>query len=421
MRGIGVTVSLLLATGCVVVGCLSAPRHFGDMRFEAEARGVLEPLGVEWSRDPRIVLESSGAIRMLAVSGDPRTPTLALFTSHDGGDRFGPGVPVSPSSSAISSHGENAPALVVHPTALYALWEEHGPEGQGRLRFARSLSFGNRFDPPIGVSDAGVSGFAGFATLGRAPAGEAIAAWLDGRDAPDQPGTFALRIACTIGKGERFEPSVRVAGAACPCCRPAVALSPRGELAIAWRRTFPDRARDVVVSISRDSGRTFEPPLRVATDDWRTEGCPHSGPSAAWTGGGLWVAWTTEGEARAPGVWLARSRDGGRRFEAAHHASGSVLDANHPALTVAPDSTLRLAFEGRPSGAGERWAGLSVFACAITTGGTVSAPVRVISSPRGSAAYPSIAAGGAGRVFVAWTEARDRSPRVVLGRGRTKL
>lgn len=286
------------------------------------------------------------------------------------------------------------------------------------MRFARSLSFGHHFDPPVAVADAGERAFAGFAALGRAPDGEALAAWLDGRDPEDEPGTFSLRAARTVARGERFEPSVRVAGAACPCCRPAVALFPGGGIALAWRRTFPDRARDVVVSVSGDGGRSWAEPVRVATDDWRTEGCQHSGPAAVWTGDALWVAWTTEGRARAPGVWIARSRDG-RTFDPPVHASAGVLDANHPQWAVAPDGALALAFEGRADGADSTWATVGVFACTVSGSGASPAhplPMRAGSS----AAYPVVAAGGAGRLVVAWTNAAGGASAATLARGRAR-
>ena len=52
----------------------------------------------------------------------------------------------------------------------------------------------------------------------------------------------------------------------------------------------------------------------MAVDDWKTEACPHHGPSLAIAADGTYhVAWFTNGRARR-GLFFASSSDGGRTF-----------------------------------------------------------------------------------------------------------
>jgi hypothetical protein len=417
-----VTIILAGAGACALAfaGCSRQSAGAGapspPYRFEGQPRAVLMPVEIRSSRDPKLAVSAAGGIYLLAVHGTHGESRLSLFTSHDGGDSFSPPVPVSPAGARVNSHGENSPVLVNTPTNVYAVWEQATDQGN-QLVFSRSITFGHSFEPPVRVTDKRVPSFNGFATAAAAPNGDVYVVWLDARDPAEPEGTFSLYVARSRDQGASFERNIKIAAGACPCCRPAVAFGANGELHIFWRKVYPENIRDIAVSTSRDGGRSFAQPVRVAVDNWQINGCPDSGPTASVSRGRLYVAWMTETTSKRPGVQLSWSDDGGKTFASPRDASQSVLDANRPALAAADNGDLLLAFHGRSESTADNWSPLAPFLVRVTAEGNLSAPIAVHQSEK-SGTHSTVAAGTAGRAFVAWSERTPHSSTVLLSRAR---
>ena len=295
-------------------------------------------------------------------------PQLGLFLSHNGGDSFAPPVPVSEPGAHVHSHGENSPSLVYRPTETYALWEQMGEAGSDLL-FARSVDFGHSFQKPVRIIDKTTPLFNGFSAMGVAPDGTVYVIWLDGRDQQEVPGTFSLYLARSTDRGATFGKNQKIAGDVCPCCRASIAFDSGKGVYIAWRKVFPVDIRDVVVSTSLDGGNTFQEPVRVAEDNWKLNGCPHSGPSIVPNGNKIYVTWHTESTTTKPGVKLSWSEDNGKSFTRAVHASGTILDANHPVLTVSEDGRVAIVFQGRPPQKSDGWSPAQVIVVPVSNHG----------------------------------------------------
>lgn len=405
LAGLG---AALLSSGCT--------SHRVNYQFEARPRAVLTSLGIQQSKDPKLAISSSGTLYMLSVYGDDGHARLGLAISHDGGDTFLPIVPISEDTASVSSHGENSPTLASTPTKIYALWEQATSSGSTELMLGRSLNFAHSFEEPVRVTDKTKPSFNGFSSMGVAPNGDVYAVWLDGRDEAQPAGTFGLYLARSTDQGVSFRKNVRVAIGSCPCCRPSVAFGKNGEVFIVWRKVFPGDIRDMVVSTSRDGGQTFAPSVRVATDNWKLIGCPHSGATILEDGGRLYVAWLTEetdGKAR---IRLSWSDDGAGTFEAPLDVSGNVLDPNHPALGRSEDGRVLLVFQGRDASSREGWNPIQPYVTEIR-GTSISLPQPVPGNQK-SIDYPALAVGTAGRAFIAWTENGDQGSNIALCRGR---
>jgi hypothetical protein len=386
-------------------------------QFESQGRNVLAECGLAPAKDPKLALSASGALHILAVHGNEDHAQLGMAISHDGGDTMAPPVPISEMGGHVSSHGENSPSLVVRPTEYYALWEQMTDSGETDLMFARSLTFGHNFEKPIRVTDKVQPSFNGFSALGVAPNGDVYAVWLDGRDKAEPPGTFAAYLARSGDRGATFGKDVRVSPGVCPCCRPAVAFGSQREVYVAWRHVFPGDIRDMVVSTSKDGGETFSPPVRVAVDNWKVAGCPHTGPAMAQRGKRLYLAWYTEGSDGKAGIKVSWSDDGALSFSPAVMASGETLDANHPALSVSPDGKLLLVFQARDRVQKDGWKRLEAYLVEISEAGKMSPPLSVPGSQK-AVSYPTLAAGSVGRVYIAWTEPGEKGSHIILSRGR---
>jgi hypothetical protein len=87
---------------------------------------------------------------------------------------------------------------------------------------------------------------------------------------------------------------------------------PTGDPAIIYRAIFPTGIRDHATQLisESESGKI----RRVSKDDWKTDACPHHGPSIAVSGSGKFhVAWYTQGSKRS-GVFYASSTNQGLSY-----------------------------------------------------------------------------------------------------------
>ena len=286
-----------------------------NLQLEPDPHAISRRLNIPAARHPRVVLDPSGdTVYVLAVTGTDPVSQLALLTSVNGGDTFEPPVAVNEPGTNVSSHGENSPMMLFGPgEKLYTMWEQ--PEGDAAaIMFAESLDFGATFEKPVRVSDQLTPTYSGYPTLAVAANKTVCAAWLDFREQITESETASIYLSCLIDEGSTFSKNLKVADGVCPCCRPTVVYGPQGQLMIFWRRVFPGNIRDMVVSISTDQGNTFVPPVRVAEDNWKLEGCPDSGPAAMRVGNRVYVAWLTEANRARAGVRLAWIDDGGKTF-----------------------------------------------------------------------------------------------------------
>ena len=415
--------TVLVATA-VIAGVAAGPKadSAADLyEFEAEPSAPLAPFGKP-SRDPRISLRASGAVYIAAVVGGHAGATFALATSSDGGDSFSPPAPISPDSSDVSSHGENSPTFAWgRGIETYALWEESTGKGIGtRLVASVSPAFGRQWLPPVTVTDKTAPSTNAFSSFAAAPNGHLFAAWLDGRD-PDQgaPGTSAVYIARSTDGGKTWGKNVAVAHDVCPCCRPTIEFT-KGAVHVTWRHVYPGNIRDMAVATSRDGGETWEAPVRIAEDGWKINGCPHAGAVMTAHNGRLWASWYSDGDGSNAGVRLAYSDDGAKSFSKPVLVSADILDANHPDLAVADDGRLLLVFQGRDPSQEAGWSPAAPYLVEIGDDGQASRPQRVPGTKK-AIAYPRVAGGTLGRVYVAWTEKdAEGKSQVMLSRGRRK-
>ena len=279
----------------------------------------------------------------LAVTRDG-TP-LVTWATEEGHDKHvyvaRPGeaaakpVRVNPAGMGVESL-HHSPLLAVGPGGeIYLSWSSDRPKPDGvlfasDLRLSRSLDGGRTWEGHLRVNeDRAIShSFEGMAVTAE---GTVVMAWIDSREGPEQPATWVARV---LDRGTRPEPSAKLNGDTCVCCRVAVRGGPGDTVAVLWRKVFSGDIRDMVLGLSRDGGKSFAAPVRVADDGWKITACPHRGGQVAQDGQGkVYAAWYTEGKQGVPTMLLATSTDG-RRF-------GAPIRINPSTVTI-PDQ-VRLA------------------------------------------------------------------------------
>jgi hypothetical protein len=374
-----------------------------------------KPRLVSPGREPVIAVRASGALSLLEVEGKD----LYLKTSFDAGDTFETKVRVNDVVGEVAAHHESSPRMAIRSRSeFYVLWQtRRGGEGSA-LRFARSTNWGESFTSAADVEPNSPSASQGFYNMAVSPKGVVYVAWLDGRDrAQSKPGTSAVYIARSMNRGVSFEKPVRVTLDTCPCCRPSIAFTGEGNVHVSWRGVIDADIRDIFVATSTDGGSTFGKSVRVAEDNWKINGCPHSGAAMTTIQKRLLATWSTVREGKAQ-LYAAWSDDNGRTFSARTRIADTVVDPNHPSVLSMGDRAA-VVFQGRPAGKSAGWGRVNAYYREIDAAGKLSPLVR-LGNAKSSVSYPELAYEEPGKVFAAWTElaGEDDAHRVVLVRGR---
>jgi hypothetical protein len=403
--------SQLLVVALVMAAC-GCQRNKVRVDMENTAR----PLESVSASSPRLGLWVPNSLLALTVGGDGSQSQLLFRISEDGGDTFEKPVPVSEAGANVRAGGENSPVLFTDVQGdIFAAWFQDSAAHTPQLMVSGTKDFGQSFQKPVNVIDADrkSDAYAGFPTIAASPKGDVYVAWLDERDHSQPEGSSSVYFVRSTDHGATFSHDVKIAAAACPCCRPQLYVASNGEIYLAWRKVFDGDVRDMVLARSLDGGKTFSAPVRLAVDDWVLHACPDTGPSIAARNGRVYVAWYSEGHGTA-GIRLAISSDGGASFDPEQIASGDVTDPNHPRLSVAEDGRTLLVFQGR-SQESAKWRVNQAYLVEIN-GNKTTAPIRITNSEH-SVSHPDLIAGTAGRVFLAWTESVNDQKRALLSRG----
>lgn len=283
---------------------------------------------------PAAVIDDAGRIYAGWMREDGEKININVVSSNDGGKTFS--APVKVNGGLDSPAGLHAsPSMALGPKGeLYVAWTaaRSGAEFAAEIRLARSADGGATFAPSVRVNQDTPPSSRGFESMAAGPDGTIYVVWLDGRE--NRHGVSSTYFARSVDGGKTFMNERQIDTDSCPCCRTAVTVSPQGHIYAAWRKVFKGEIREIVVSRSSDGGAGFTAPAVVGNDGWEIAGCPHRGPALAASGGGLHVAWYTEGKENSPSVYTARSGDGGSSFSKTPlpWARGSFPD--HPVMTL---------------------------------------------------------------------------------------
>jgi hypothetical protein len=404
----------------LALGCGRPPLHVEPI---ASSPTVSSPEAA----DPALAVDPpTGDLLLTWVGGEHRAGWRLYFArSADAGRTWSNPVAITGDTGLVQPHGEAAPRLVAAPGHRIAVVWTQGFAVAGRewpatrLRGARSLDGGTTWSTPVTLNDDTVAAPVSHTFQGAAWTGDSglTVAWLDERrggsvsyDHANHDSTASedatIYAVSSPDFGASWEPNRPLWGAACPCCRVALARSPDGAALAAWRRHYPGNVRDVVVG--RIDNRESEA-TRVHRDDWAYAGCPHSGPAVAVdSAGGRRVVWYT-GRPGGAGVYLVRG-NGTTDFESAPVtlARRDALQTAHPAVAALPGGETLAAWD--LDAAGKR--GLSV---GLVRAGESRARTLAVPGTAG-ATYPQLAALGDSTVAAAWTEIVGEVTRVRLAR-----
>jgi hypothetical protein len=273
---------------------------------------------------------------------------LKYTTYNSTADAFGPAVLVPGSKGLnIAAESMGKVAFKGDGTAVAVFgrrFEREKSPFAGAIYFMSSADKGKTWTRPEFLhSDTAHAYGRGFFDLARLRDGQLAAVWLDGRFGKSIQGS-ALFFATTAGTSG-FGADKCLEKGTCECCRTDLLTDAAGNLHLAYRSIlFPDQlmgkqVRDMVYKVSNDNGKTFSSVETISKDNWRIEGCPHSGPSLAVQNNGVTAVWFTG--AGAPGIYTAATGADGK-FRSRNLLSSS---GRHPQMSVLPGGKMAVVSE----------------------------------------------------------------------------
>ena len=282
--------------------------------------------------EPATAAAPDGTFYVAWVNHDAKQADIMLghFT-HDG-EALGSPVRVNQQAGVATAWRGDQPSVAVAPDgAVYVVWTarvESGDKQGTDIYLSVSRDQAKSFPTAVKVNDDKTPNAHGMHSLAVSADGKIYVGWLDERNiSTPQPSTKAeghhmesnrdLYLAHSTDGGRTFSANQKVASEACPCCKTSLAVAPDGTLYAGWRQVLPGNYRHIAVASSKDGGTDFSKPVIVSDDRWMLQGCPVSGPSLSVdAAGSLKVLWYAAGEAGAPGLYLAESKDQARSFSA---------------------------------------------------------------------------------------------------------
>jgi len=243
---------------------------------------------------------------------------------------WGPAIEVATGANWFVNWADFPSVVPLDERALAAHWLQQQPGGVYSYDVMTRLSadHGRTWSAPAAPHDDGTATEHGFVSIANWQ-GLPYAVWLDGRHTAGEghshdghaPGQGAMSLRGAVLEEGGSSAGSEIDGRVCDCCQTDVAQT-RDALLVVYRDRGADEVRDIQLArLEQDQGST---PVRVHADGWKIDACPVNGPAIAARGDAVVVAWFTAPD--VPRVRLAFSTDGGRSFAPPLEvASGAVI------------------------------------------------------------------------------------------------
>ncbi|MFD2909490.1 hypothetical protein ACFSX9_12190 [Flavobacterium ardleyense] len=238
------------------------------------------------------------------------------------------------SAKGVKLHEENAPKIAFRSDGtVVAVWgvdnTSEAKKYGGRIFYSQSFDKGKSWTEATPLVTDETSIDQRYFDIEKLSDGEIGIIWLDSRTSSKLQGStlFFAATKGTLG----FLNEKPIAETTCQCCRTDLFINENGFINVAFRDIINDEIRDMSICISKNNGKTFSKPKRISEDNWKINGCPHTGPTIAENINGLHFAWFTMGN--GSGVYYCNSIDGANTFSKRESVS-IKSSAKHPQITT---------------------------------------------------------------------------------------
>ena len=323
---------------------------------------------------------------------------VSVAQSNDLGKTFTPPVKIAEHGKSLDVGADARPQILVdklnHVFLAYAFFKDSNWNAQ--INISRSSDGGKTFSTPKSLVQDGSS--QRFPSALIRPDGGIFMSWIDKRlvAVAKQSGDKRLggSIAYSFSQdgGITFQTERIANESSCECCRIGASLDPKAQPVIAYRAIFPGGIRDQASQVIVAKGA--EPIRRVADDQWKTDACPHHGPTITISESGKFhVAWYTQGSKRA-GVFYVNSSNQGVTYSQPARVGREGANVSRPYLLASGQQVWLVwkEFDGTDS---------SVYLKQSDDDGKTWSAPKVISKTGGYSDHPLLVSRG-GDVFLSW-------------------
>ncbi|WP_353433116.1 sialidase family protein [Polynucleobacter sp. MWH-UH23A] len=273
---------------------------------------------------------------------------VSVAQSSDKGKTFSTPVSIAQHGKALDFGADARPQIVANSNGkvflAYAFFKDSNWNAQ--INTSISNDGGKTFSAPKSLVNDSASQRFPSALIGSDNA--IFVAWIDKRIVADAKKAGQQRLGGSItysfseDGGETFAPERIANEASCECCRIGAAIDSQGGVGVVYRAIFPGGIRDHATQIIASSGPGKV--RRVSNDEWKTDACPHHGPTIAISQSGkMHVAWFTQGSNRS-GVFYASSVNRGETYTKPQRIGAIDANISRPYL-LAVDNSIWLAWK----------------------------------------------------------------------------
>jgi hypothetical protein len=319
---------------CSVAMAATEHNHGGGGAKAAPGCGDVAMLpSLNCAEAPGVGVDDNGRLWIVWAYGGH----LYVQHSDNRGENFSSAVTVNRVPEEISARGENRPKIVVdrQGRVLVSWTTPLAKRFTGNIRFSRSLDGGEHFVEPLTVNDnRDITGHR-FDAMGVNEKGDIYIVWLDKRHrlaAEQEGGEYsgaAVYYALSTNGGESFNANKKIIDHSCECCRIALDMDRDQLPVVMWRNIYGDNIRDhtlVKFSATNQPGE----PVRVTSDQWKIDACPHHGPALSVADGGVFhMSWFNNAPERH-GLFYGRAEQHGKELSQPISVGNYDLGASHP-------------------------------------------------------------------------------------------
>ncbi|QWD67695.1 exo-alpha-sialidase [Polynucleobacter sp. VK25] len=337
---------------------------------------------------------------------------VSVAQSNDLGKSFTSPIKIAEHGKSLDTGSDARPQIVADKQGniflAYAFFKDANWNAQ--INTVRSTDGGNSFTSPETLVKDGSS--QRFPSVIIRSDNSIFISWIDKRLVAKAKQGGERRLGGSIAYstsqdgGKTFQTERFANESSCECCRIGAALDPQNQPVIAYRAIYPGGIRDQASQVISSKGA--EPVRRVADDDWKTDACPHHGPSIAVSGTGKFhVAWYTQGSKRS-GVFYANSSNQGFTYSKPSQIGAEGSNVARPYL-FASDQKVWLVwkeFDGKQS---------SVYLKESADDGNTWSSPKILASTVGYSDHPLLLARG-NEVFLSWLTRDDGYQLMNIGR-----
>ncbi|MBU3594981.1 exo-alpha-sialidase [Polynucleobacter sp. 86C-FISCH] len=336
---------------------------------------------------------------------------VSVAQSTDLGKTFTPATKIAEHGKSLDTGSDARPQIVADKNGnaflAYSFFKDSNWNAQ--INTARSEDGGATFTASASlVND---SSSQRFPSVLIKPDGNIFISWIDKRLVAAAKKGGEKRLGGSIAYsssqdgGKTFQVERFANESSCECCRIGAALDPQNQPVIVYRAIFPGGIRDQASQVISSKGA--ETVRKVADDDWKTDACPHHGPSIAVSGTGKFhVAWYTQGSKRS-GVFYANSSNQGLTYSKPSRIGAEASNVARPYLFASGQQIWLVwkEFDGKKS---------SVYMQDSADDGNTWSSSRVLASTEGYSDHPLLLSHG-DAVFLSWLTRADGYQLINIG------